>query len=188
MKYVVTIPVVLLVVTLALFTSIYPITVPWKPVFASPDTVTFRPNTAGTYQTWSMFGSGSNHWDRTSDQSDLTGVRSPLWVYKQDSFTANTVTGNQIVDTGSGEVIKALILYGSWQTAEADATSLNSDGFTITWTTTSSGRRFFSVAFDRSLTVKIETENLEDTSQTGTINSVTAYIRAKATGMLVPCM
>jgi len=39
MKYVVTIPeIVLLVVTLALFFSIYPITVPWKPVFASPDT------------------------------------------------------------------------------------------------------------------------------------------------------
>jgi hypothetical protein len=117
MKYVVTIPVVLLVVTLALFTSIYPI-IQWKPVFASPDTATFRPNTAGTYQTWSMFGSGSNHWDRTSDQSDLTGVQSPLWVYKQGSFTANTVTGNQIVDTGSGVVIKALILYGAWKTTE----------------------------------------------------------------------
>jgi len=44
MKYVVTIPVVLLVVTLALFTSIYPITVPWKPVFASPDTLACYPS------------------------------------------------------------------------------------------------------------------------------------------------
>jgi hypothetical protein len=42
MKYVVTIPEIVLlvvtIVTLALFTSIYPITVAWKPVFASPDT------------------------------------------------------------------------------------------------------------------------------------------------------
>jgi len=42
MKYVVTIPEIVLlvvtIVTLALFFSIYPITVPWKPVFASPDT------------------------------------------------------------------------------------------------------------------------------------------------------
>jgi len=44
MKYVVTIPVVLLVVTLALFTSIYPIIIPWKPVFASPTVITNSPN------------------------------------------------------------------------------------------------------------------------------------------------
>jgi len=98
------------ILTLALFTSIYPITIPWKPVFASPDTSTLRPNAAGTYQQWSTFGSGSNHWDRTSDQNDATGVQ---------------VTG--------------------------------------------------------STTLK-ETENLQDTSQTGTINSVTAYMRAKETG------
>ena len=38
-------------------------------------TLTLRPNAAGTYQQWSTFGSGSAHWDRTSDQSDLTGVQ-----------------------------------------------------------------------------------------------------------------
>jgi hypothetical protein len=79
MKYVVTIPeIVLLVVTivmLTLFISIYPITVPWKPVFASPDTLTLRPNSAGTYQEWSTFGTGLYHWDKTSDQSDDTCVQ-----------------------------------------------------------------------------------------------------------------
>ena len=114
MKYVVTIPEIVLlvvtIVTLTLFTSIYPITVPWKPVFASPDTLTLRPNSAGTYQEWSTFGTGLYHWDRTSDQSDDTGVQ---------------VTG--------------------------------------------------------STTLK-ETENLADTSQTGAINSITAYIRAKESG------
>jgi hypothetical protein len=108
MKYVVTIPVVLLVVTLALFTSIYPITVPWKPVFASPDIITLRPNAAGTYQQWSLVD--TTHWGATSDQNDNT------YVY----------------------------VYGS--------TTLN------------------------------ETENLADTTQTGTISSVTAYMRAKAFG------
>jgi len=47
MKYVVTIPVVLLVVTivtLALFVSIYPIKALWKPVFASPDTLACYPS------------------------------------------------------------------------------------------------------------------------------------------------
>ena len=45
MQYVVTIPeIVFLVVTLALFTSIYPITIPWKPVFASPDTLAYYPS------------------------------------------------------------------------------------------------------------------------------------------------
>jgi hypothetical protein len=108
MKYVVTIPVVLLVVTLALFTSIYPIKVLWKPVFASPDIITLRPNAAGTYQQWSLVD--TTHWGATSDQNDNT------YVY----------------------------VYGS--------TTLN------------------------------ETENLADTTQTGTISSVTAYMRAKAFG------
>jgi len=72
--------------------------------------LTLRPDTAGSYQQWSTFGSGTAHWDRTSDQSDATGVQ---------------VTG--------------------------------------------------------STTLK-ETENLQDTSQTGTITSVTAYMRAFSTG------
>ena len=108
MKYVVTIPVVLLVVTLALFTSIYPITVPWKPVFASPDTITLRPNAAGAYQQWSLVD--TTHWGATSDQNNNT------YVYVSGSTTLK------------------------------------------------------------------ETENLADTTQTGTISSVTAYMRAKAFG------
>ena len=114
MKYVVTIPKIVLlvvtIVTLALFTSIYPI-IQWKPVFASPDTLTLRPNVAGTYQAWGTFGSGAAHWDRTSDQNNATGVQSPA----------------------------------------GDTTAK-------------------------------ETENLADTSQTGAINSVTAYMRAKESG------
>jgi hypothetical protein len=113
MKSVVTIPKIVLlvvtIVTLTLFVSIYPIKVSWKPVFASPDTITLRPNAAGTYQTWATFGTGTAHWDRTSDQNVATGVQ---------------VTG---------------------------------------------------------LTTSKETENLVDTTQTGTINSVTAYMRAKST-------
>ena len=79
MKYVVTIPEIVLlvvtIVTLALFFSIYPITVPWKPVFASSDTVTFRPNTAGTYQEWTIFGGSPTRWRATSDQNDATDVQ-----------------------------------------------------------------------------------------------------------------
>lgn len=48
MKYVVTIPEIVLlvvtIVTLALFVSIYPIKVLWKPVFANPDTQAFYPS------------------------------------------------------------------------------------------------------------------------------------------------
>jgi len=73
-------------------------------VRASPDTLTLRPNAAGYWQEWSTFGTGTTHWDRTSDQSDDTGVQ---------------VTG--------------------------------------------------------STTLK-ETENLADTSQTGTINSITGLL------------
>ena len=73
--------------------------------------VTLRPNANGTYQQWATFGSGASHWDRTSDQSDITGVQSP-----------------------------------------AGSTSAK------------------------------ETVNLQNTTQTGTINSVTAYMRAKISG------
>jgi len=111
MKYVVAIPksvlLVVTILTLALFASIYPI-IQWKPVFASPDTITLRPNSVGSYQAWGTFGSPPSHWQGTSDQSDTTGVQ----------------------------------------------------------VTTSTSAK--------------ETENLADTSQTGTINSVTAYIRARA--------
>ena len=79
-----------------------------KVILASPepDTVALRPNAAGTYQEWSTFGSGTAHWDRTSDQNDATGVM----------VTGSTTLG--------------------------------------------------------------ETLNLENPTQTGTINSVTAYARA----------
>jgi hypothetical protein len=114
MKHVVATPksvlLVATILTLALFTSIYPISL-WKPVFASPDTLTLRPNAAGTYQAWGTFGAPPSHWQGTSDQNDATGVQSPA----------------------------------------GDTTAK-------------------------------ETENLQDTSQTGTINSVTAYMRAKAYG------
>jgi len=110
MKYVVTIPEIVLlvvtIVTLTLFVSIYPIKVLWKPVFASPDTITLRPNAAGTYQQWSLVD--TTHWGATSDQNDNT------YVYVSGSTTLK------------------------------------------------------------------ETENLADTTQTGTISSVTAYMRAKA--------
>jgi len=79
MKYaVITSEIVLLVVTiiiLALFVSIYPITVPGKPVFASPDTATFRPNTAGTYQEWTIFVGSPTRWRATGDQNDATDVQ-----------------------------------------------------------------------------------------------------------------
>jgi hypothetical protein len=116
MKYVVAIPksaLLVVTLTLALFISIYSITMPWKTVFASPDTSTLRPNAAGTYQAWGTFGSPPSHWQGTSDQNDATGVQSPA----------------------------------------GDTTAK-------------------------------ETENLQDTSQTGTINSVTAYMRAKATNVI----
>jgi hypothetical protein len=113
LKYIViNLEIVLLLVTIVTLTlvSIYPITIPWKQVFASPDTATFRPNTAGTYQDWAIFGGSPTRWQATSDQNDATGV--------------------QVIG---------------------------------------------------STTLK-ETENLQDTSQTGTINSVTAYMRANETG------
>jgi hypothetical protein len=80
MKYVVAIPknvlLVATILTLALFTSIYPV-IQWKTVFASPDTSTLRPNAGGTYQAWGTFGAPPSHWERTSDQNDATGVQSP---------------------------------------------------------------------------------------------------------------
>jgi len=112
MKYVVVISEIVLLVatilTLVLFISIYPIIIPWKPVFASPDTITLRPNAAGTYQQWSLVD--TTHWGATSDQNDNT------YVYVSGSTTLK------------------------------------------------------------------EAENLADTTQTGTISSVTAYMRAKAFG------
>lgn len=81
-----------------------------KKVEALPDTLTLRPNAAGTYQEWSIFGGAPSRWQATSDQSDVTGVQ---------------VTGS---------------------------------------------------------TALKETENLADTTQTGTINNVTAYMTAKGLG------
>jgi len=48
-------------------------------------------------------------------------------TYRQGTFTVATVTGNQVVDTGSGVVIKALILFGTPQTAEGF--TANDSGF-----------------------------------------------------------
>jgi len=77
MKYVVVISEIALLVatilTLALFTSIYPI-IPWKPVFASPDTITLRPNSVGSYQEWETLVD-STHWGATSDESDITYIK-----------------------------------------------------------------------------------------------------------------
>jgi hypothetical protein len=77
MKYVVAIPksvlLVVTILTLALFTSIYPI-IQWKPVFASPDTITLRPNSVGSYQEWETLV-GSTHWGATSDESDTTYIK-----------------------------------------------------------------------------------------------------------------
>jgi len=78
--------------------------------YTSSSTMILQPNAGGTYQQWTTFGSGSSHWDRTSDQSDITGV----------------------------------LIAGS--------------------------------------TTAQETENLQNTTQTGTINSVTAYMRARESG------
>jgi len=61
------------ILTLALFTSIYPI-IPWKPVFASPDTITLRPNSVGSYQEWETLVD-STHWGATSDESDITYIK-----------------------------------------------------------------------------------------------------------------
>ena len=78
MKYVVAIPksvlLVATILTLALFISIYPIIIPWKPVFASPDTITLRPNSVGSYQEWETLV-GSTHWGATSDESDTTYIK-----------------------------------------------------------------------------------------------------------------
>src|SRR3990170_1096808 len=43
------------------------------------------------------------------------------FAFTQGSFVANTATGNQTIDTGSGETMKALILYGTLQTASGFA-------------------------------------------------------------------
>ncbi|MDP3014109.1 MAG: hypothetical protein Q8M92_07710, partial [Candidatus Subteraquimicrobiales bacterium] len=43
-----------------------------KEVEAAPDTLTLRPNAAGTYQEWSL--TDTTHWGATSDQSDATYV------------------------------------------------------------------------------------------------------------------
>jgi hypothetical protein len=88
-KYAVIIPVVLLVVILALFTSIYPITVPWKPVFASPDTQAFYPtgyNLLGSTQ--HVSGALSN---LQSDNSVYMTFRSYASVTSAQTFYAHIV-------------------------------------------------------------------------------------------------
>ena len=85
MKYVVTIPEIVLlvvtIVTLALFFSIYPITVPWKPVFASPDTQAFYPSD------YNLFGSTKYV------LGSLTDLQSDNGVYMQfRSYVPGTST------------------------------------------------------------------------------------------------
>jgi len=85
MKYVVTIPEIVLlvvtIVTLALFFSIYPITVPWKPVFASLDAQAFYPSD------YNLFGSTKYV------LSSLTDLQSDNGVYMQfRSYVSGTST------------------------------------------------------------------------------------------------
>jgi len=94
MKYVVTIPEIVLlvvtIVTLALFFSIYPITVPWKPVFASPDTQAFYPSD------YNLFGSTKYVLGSLTDLQSDNGVYMQFRSYvsgtsttaKTDSFIA----------------------------------------------------------------------------------------------------
>ncbi len=57
--------------------------------------ITLRPNSNGTYQQWTTFGSGSNHWGRTSDQNDNTGVQiaGSTSANETESFQDTSQTG-----------------------------------------------------------------------------------------------
>jgi hypothetical protein len=84
MKYVVAIPksvlLVVTILTLALFTSIYPI-IPWKPVFASPDTQAFYSSD------YNLFGSTKYV------LGSLTDLQSDNGVYMQfRSYVCGTST------------------------------------------------------------------------------------------------
>jgi hypothetical protein len=104
MKHVVAIPksvlLVATILTLALFTSIYPI-ISWKTVFASPDTTTLRPNAAGTYQQWSLVD--TTHWGATSDQNDNT------YVYVSGSTTLKET--ENLADTTQTGTISSVTAY-----------------------------------------------------------------------------
>jgi hypothetical protein len=107
MKYVVTIPeIVLLVVTLALFTSIYLITIPWKPVFASPDMLGYYPSNYTLLGSTALF-SGS----LTDLQSD-NGVYMTFRAY--DSATsAQPFYGYQDTTKIDGTIYRLLKLSSS---------------------------------------------------------------------------
>jgi len=85
MKYVVAIPksvlLVATIVTLTLFTSIHPITIPWKPVFVSPDTQAFYSSD------YNLLGS------TTYVLGSLTDLQSDNGVYMQfRSYVSGTST------------------------------------------------------------------------------------------------
>lgn len=60
-------------------------------------TLTLRPNAAGTYQEWSVFGSPPSHWQGTSDQSDGTGVAVGETTSRETENLANTTQTGTIV-------------------------------------------------------------------------------------------
>jgi len=97
MKYVVIIPVVLLVVTLALFTSIYPITVLWKPVFASPDTAEDYVNIQSDVDSVIDKGTHSNF--TTQKYTDL--INDTLTEADQAPITGNS---ENFVDSDTSDV------------------------------------------------------------------------------------
>jgi hypothetical protein len=108
MKYVVTIPEIVLlvvtIVTLALFFSIYPITVPWKPVFASPDIYDIDYLSATSL---TGFGTDYRKLVTTTGTADTTTsvkhdkTAAPVYFFYDPFTTGSTTTG-----TPSATVLK----------------------------------------------------------------------------------
>jgi len=90
---------------------------------ANADTETLRPNAAGTYQAWGTFGSGSAHYDRTSDQSDSTGVQSP------NGDNTSKETENLINSAQTEGTINSVTAYMTAKATTANPTTVFSDGF-----------------------------------------------------------
>jgi hypothetical protein len=157
MKYVVTIPEIVLlvvtIVTLALFFSIYPITVPWKPVFASPDTQTFYPSdytllgstryVSGSltnltsddsvYMTFRSYVSASNTTAKTNAFIAYRDSTTSLNTSKERTWTGDTASwGSQTEMATSGSPVRFVrVAYSPIQqrSFEKIVVTLSDDGY-----------------------------------------------------------
>jgi len=105
-------------------------------------TLTLRPDSAGTYQAWGTFGSGTAHWDRTSDQSNATGVSITADIASKETMNLQNTSQTGTIDSitaymrcvvtgGGGGTEKAVIVWRTYNTDyESAAATISRTTFT----------------------------------------------------------